>query len=146
MSPRCDPLTLVPLCDHVPDWQPRILLGMVEARSVNVKNTTTTTTCIELGLRRGGGVGSSEDCFVSDLPCLLKDCKYCNAVYRSMFFFLLWLSPTFASSSFLGIMRTLSYDILVRFEMPAFHDISSKKDKEGPSLGSLIIEFLTVIL
>ena len=25
---------------HVPDWQPRILLGMVEARSVNVKNTT----------------------------------------------------------------------------------------------------------
>ena len=39
---RCDPLTLVPLCDHVPDWQPRILLGMVEARSVNVKNTTTT--------------------------------------------------------------------------------------------------------
>ena len=25
----------------VPDWQPRILLGMVEARSVNVKNTTT---------------------------------------------------------------------------------------------------------
>ena len=34
---------MVPLCDHVPDWQPRILLGMVEARSVNVKNTTTTT-------------------------------------------------------------------------------------------------------
>ena len=29
-----------PLCDHVPDWQPRILLGMVEVRSVNVKNTT----------------------------------------------------------------------------------------------------------
>ena len=28
--------------DHVPDWQPRILLGMVEARSVNVKKTTTT--------------------------------------------------------------------------------------------------------
>ena len=28
----------------VPDWQPRILLGMVEARSVNVKNTTTTAT------------------------------------------------------------------------------------------------------
>ena len=27
--------------DHVPDWQPRILLGMVEARSVNVKKTTT---------------------------------------------------------------------------------------------------------
>ena len=27
--------------DHVSEWQPRILLGMVEARSVNVKNTTT---------------------------------------------------------------------------------------------------------
>ena len=27
----------------VPDWQPRILLGMVEARSVNVKNTHTHT-------------------------------------------------------------------------------------------------------
>ena len=27
--------------DHVPDWQPRILLGMVEARSVSVKKTTT---------------------------------------------------------------------------------------------------------
>ncbi|CAN0327694.1 unnamed protein product, partial [Ascophyllum nodosum] len=27
----------------VPDWQPRILLGMVEARSVDVKTTTTTT-------------------------------------------------------------------------------------------------------
>ena len=28
---------------HVPDWHPRILLGMVEARSSNVKKTTTTT-------------------------------------------------------------------------------------------------------
>ena len=28
--------------DHVPDLQPRVLLGMVEARSVNVKKTTTT--------------------------------------------------------------------------------------------------------
>ena len=26
--------------DHVPDWQPPILLGTVEARSVNVKKTT----------------------------------------------------------------------------------------------------------
>ena len=32
--------------DHVPDWQPRILLGMVEARSVNVKKTTTTCLCL----------------------------------------------------------------------------------------------------
>ena len=34
--------------DHIPDWQPRILLGMVEARSVNVKNTTTTTTTFNM--------------------------------------------------------------------------------------------------
>ena len=30
--------------DTMPDWQPRILLGMVEARSVNVKKTTTLLT------------------------------------------------------------------------------------------------------
>ena len=37
---------LISFCpaDHVPDWQPRIVLGMVEARSVNVKKSTTTTT------------------------------------------------------------------------------------------------------
>ena len=37
---------LISFCpaDHLPDWQPRIVLGMVEARSVNVKKTTTTTT------------------------------------------------------------------------------------------------------
>ena len=29
-----------PADQHVPDWQPRVLLGMVEARSVNVKKTT----------------------------------------------------------------------------------------------------------
>ena len=35
---------LISFCpaDHVPDWQPRIVLGMVEGRSVNVKKTTTT--------------------------------------------------------------------------------------------------------
>ena len=37
-----DSLVDVPLisfcpADHVPDWQPRIVLGMVEARSVNLK-------------------------------------------------------------------------------------------------------------
>ena len=29
--------------NRVPDWQPRILLGIVDARSVNVKNTHTHT-------------------------------------------------------------------------------------------------------
>ena len=43
--------TYIPLCDHVPDWQPRIFLGMVEARSVNVKNATTTTTKSKEGVR-----------------------------------------------------------------------------------------------
>ena len=39
----CVDVPLIFFCpaDHVPDWQPRILLGMVEARSVNVKQTTT---------------------------------------------------------------------------------------------------------
>ena len=41
------PLIFFCPADHVPDWQPRVLLGMVEARSVNVKKTTTTTTCYE---------------------------------------------------------------------------------------------------
>ena len=38
------PLIFFCPADHVPDWQPRILLGMVEARSVNVKKTTTVWT------------------------------------------------------------------------------------------------------
>ena len=38
------PLIFFCPADHVPDWQPRVLLGMVEARSVNVKKTTTTCT------------------------------------------------------------------------------------------------------
>ena len=42
------PLIFFCPADHVPDWQPRVLLGMVEARSVNVKKTTTTTTDVPL--------------------------------------------------------------------------------------------------
>ena len=37
------PLIFFCPADHVPDWQPRVLLGMVEARPVNVKKTTTTS-------------------------------------------------------------------------------------------------------
>ena len=33
------PLIFICPEDHLPDWQPRILLGMVEARSVSVKKT-----------------------------------------------------------------------------------------------------------
>ena len=39
---RCSLIFFCP-ADHVPDWQPRVLLRMVESRSVNVKKTTTTT-------------------------------------------------------------------------------------------------------
>ena len=35
------PLIFFCPADHVPDWQPCILLGIVEARSVNAKKTTT---------------------------------------------------------------------------------------------------------
>ena len=45
---RYVPLIFFCPADHVPDWQPRVLLGMVEARSVNVKKTTTTTTYSDL--------------------------------------------------------------------------------------------------
>ena len=45
------PLIFFCPADHVPDWQPRVLLGMVEARSVNVKKTTTTTTSVSLTTR-----------------------------------------------------------------------------------------------
>ena len=38
------------MLDSVPDWQPRILLGMVEAQSVNVKNTKTTVGALEMYL------------------------------------------------------------------------------------------------
>ena len=39
--------------DDVPDWQPRISLDMVKARSVNVKNTHTHET--EMGTGAGAG-------------------------------------------------------------------------------------------
>ena len=41
------PLIFFCPADHVPDWQPRILLGMVDSRSGNVNKTTTTTTVCE---------------------------------------------------------------------------------------------------
>ena len=40
---RCSSDLFCP-ADHVSDWQPGILLGMVEDRSVNAKETTTSTT------------------------------------------------------------------------------------------------------
>ena len=54
------PLIFFCPADHVPDWQPRVLLGMVEARSVNVKKTTTTTT-IESNLDRLGMLSPTHD-------------------------------------------------------------------------------------
>ena len=46
------PLIFFCPADHVPDWQPRVLLGMVEARSVNVKKTTTTTFSVLVPTRK----------------------------------------------------------------------------------------------
>ena len=46
------PLIFFCPADHVPDWQPRILLDMVEARSVNVKKTTTTISGTDSLLRQ----------------------------------------------------------------------------------------------
>ena len=40
VTPVDVPLIFFCPADHVPDSQPRVLLGMVEARSVNVKKTT----------------------------------------------------------------------------------------------------------
>ena len=47
------PLIFFCPADHVPHWQPRVLLGMVEARSVNVKKTTTTTRYVVANPVRG---------------------------------------------------------------------------------------------
>ena len=44
------PLIFFCPADHVPDWQPRVLLGMVEARSVNVKKTKKTKTTTNNGV------------------------------------------------------------------------------------------------
>ena len=52
------PLIFFCPADHVPDWQPRVLLGMVEARSVNVKKTTTTTLRCAGGLSAMNAIGT----------------------------------------------------------------------------------------
>ena len=56
------PLIFFCPADHVPDWQPRILLGVVEARSVNVMKTTTTVTG-----RPGGSVAGNLLSFCYDV-------------------------------------------------------------------------------
>ena len=55
--------------DHVPDWQPCVLLGMVEARSVNVKKTRkqenkkTTTQGKKKSKRLVGIIGCKDETF-----------------------------------------------------------------------------------
>ena len=70
------PLTSFCPADHVPDWQPRKLLGMVEARSVNVKKTTTTTTKYE-------GLFCTENVILSCVPSAVRIC----CLYRKLFCF-----------------------------------------------------------
>ena len=50
------PLIFFCPADHVPDWQPRVLLGIVEARSVNVTKTTTTKIRFFFKQQRSRGV------------------------------------------------------------------------------------------
>ena len=72
--------------DHVPDWQPRTLelLGMVEARSVNVKKTTTTTPIFRINIYIPGRLFK---CFKTKIyaprirtkPCLVL-LLYCSTI------------------------------------------------------------------
>ena len=57
------PLTFSCSADHVPDWQPRILLGMFKARSVNVKNkhNTHTQTLYPVSYAQFGGATPREN-------------------------------------------------------------------------------------
>ena len=63
------PLIFFCPADHVPDWQPRVLLGMVEARSVNVKKTTTTTR-YRKDLQVSPGNGNVSIFALVPVPCL----------------------------------------------------------------------------
>ena len=57
---RCSSYFFCP-ADHVPDWQPRILLGVVEARSVNVKKTNKQTNVDDIVV--SGGKNACEKFF-----------------------------------------------------------------------------------
>ena len=70
------PLIFFCPADHVPDWQPRVLLGMVEARSVNMKKTTTTTTHDQRSQQQRGQITLQ--------PILInKKSKFLNATHRT---------------------------------------------------------------
>ena len=74
------PLIFFCPADHVPDWQPRVLLGMVEARSVNVKKTTTTYYLLPV------------ECVFFNLLCCCIGCCWLavggipNSLYRVSFY------------------------------------------------------------
>ena len=50
------PLTSFCPADHVPDWQPRMVLGTVEARSVNVQKTTNNNNNIKVGSKAANNI------------------------------------------------------------------------------------------
>ena len=60
---RCSSDLFCP-ADHVPDWQPRILLGMVQARSVNVKKTTHNSTLVMIYINTVGRPSSIKRAFL----------------------------------------------------------------------------------
>ena len=74
---------LISFCpaDDVPDWQPRIVLGMVEARSVNGKKTTTTTTITYS--RYSNTLSYRHDSWelLSDAPTFLSCCHFVYSFY-----------------------------------------------------------------
>ena len=58
------PLIFFCPADHVPDWQPRVLLGMVEARSVNLKKTTTNNVHQLHFINRFSNLHAERDCMI----------------------------------------------------------------------------------
>ena len=77
------PLIFFCPADHVPDWQPRVLLGMVEARSVNVKKTTTTIQ----NVRISGYVNTESIWSLQTYVCLKKNqsTPLCYLDFRAFF-------------------------------------------------------------
>ena len=85
--------------DHVPDMQPCILLGMVEARSVNVKTTTTTTMRLLI-------VHPTID---YDSPLLEPDTKHSTRVYNITVFYFCsaWIFAYWLRAGVLSAMNAI---------------------------------------
>ena len=77
------PLIFFCPADHVPDWQPRVLLGMVEARSVNVKKTTTKNN--NNNIARGSSIFKSLFSGVDTIKaCTLSNCVVAAIILQDL--------------------------------------------------------------